>query len=186
MYYFFFKWFLQTILYRPFFKKFGFLSFIGKPVFIRGFRRIEIGNHVHILPNLRIEAVGNNSRIVIQDYVSIAQNVHITAGSDLIIENGASILANVCITDINHHYSAIGVNIRKQPLIIKTTKIGQNSMIGMNSTILAGTVLGKQCIVASNSVVTGKFPDFCVIAGIPARIKKIYNSETQNWEKYNG
>jgi acetyltransferase-like isoleucine patch superfamily enzyme len=183
MYYYFFIWYFRSFFYKPFLKKMGFLSFIGKPLFIRGFRRIQIGNHVHILPNLRIEAVGKKSQIIINDHVAIAQNVHITAGGMLIIENTTSILANVCITDIDHQYTDIDVNIRKQPLIVKKTMIGENCMIGMGAIILAGTILGKQCVVASNSVVRGSFPDYCVIAGSPAKIIKKYNPLTNTWEK---
>jgi acetyltransferase-like isoleucine patch superfamily enzyme len=53
----------------------------------------------------------------------------------------------------------------------------------MGSAIMAGTRLGKQCIVGANSVVKGEFPDYCVIVGAPAKIVKKYNFETQEWEK---
>jgi len=183
MYLYFFFWLLRAIIYKPFFGKMGSLSYIGKPIFIRGFKRIFIGKRVHILPSLRIEVVNSKSRIEIQDDVSIAQNVHITSGGNLIIEKQTTILANVCITNIDHQYSEIDVNNRRQPLVIKETRIGTNCMIGMGSIILAGTCLGKQCIVGSNSVVKGSFPDYCVIAGSPAKIIKCYNSLTKEWER---
>lgn len=66
---------------------------------------------------------------------------------------------------------------------IKETKIGENCFIGIGVAIQAGTILGKQCVVGSNSVVRGEFPDYCVIVGAPARIVKKYNFETQRWEK---
>ena len=50
--------------------------------------------------------------------------------------------------------------------------------------IQSGTILGKQCIVGANSVVRGQFPDYCVIAGNPAKIIKKYNFNTRKWEKY--
>lgn len=184
MFYYFAKWYLRSFLYRLFFKKMGLFSLIGKPILIRGFKKINIGEHVHILPGLRIEAVSKDSKITICDRVAIAQNVHITAGGNLVIGKGASILANVCITDIDHDYSSIDVNIRTQPYIISKTEIGENCMIGFGSVILAGTCLGNQCIVAANSVVRGIFPDFCVIAGSPAKIIKQYNPQTKQWEKY--
>lgn len=51
----------------------------------------------------------------------------------------------------------------------------------MGVAIQAGTILGEQCIVGANSVVRGTFPDYCVIAGVPAKIIKIYNKESGEW-----
>ena len=71
----------------------------------------------------------------------------------------------------------------EQPTIELNTKIGENCFIGFGVAIQAGTILGKQCIVGSNSVVRGTFPDYCVIVGAPARIVKRYNPETKLWQK---
>src|SRR5690606_31540824 len=94
------------------------------------------------------------------------------------------ILANVFITNIDHEYTEIGVHVVKQRIDVKETKIGENCFIGMGAAIMAGTVLGKQCVVGTNSVVKGIFPDYCVIAGSPAKIVKMYNHQTHIWEKY--
>ena len=36
-------------------------------------------------------------------------------------------------------------------------------------------------MVAANAVVKGTFPDNCVIAGLPARVVKHFNEETNKW-----
>lgn len=54
-------------------------------------------------------------------------------------------------------------------------KIGENCFIGMNATLLMGTMLGNNVIVGAGSVVHGTFPDNVVIAGNPAKI--IYTLE---------
>ena len=55
-------------------------------------------------------------------------------------------------------------------------------MIGMNSTILPGVVLGRHCVVGANSVVTkGDYPDYSVLAGVPAKIIKRYDLVTKTW-----
>ena len=52
-------------------------------------------------------------------------------------------------------------------------KIGNNCFIGMNTTILKGTVIGDNVIVGAGSVLTGKeYPPNCVIAGNPAKVIK--------------
>ncbi|AUL94346.1 acetyltransferase [Vibrio vulnificus] len=37
--------------------------------------------------------------------------------------------------------------------------------------------------MAANSVVTKDVPDYCVVAGIPAKIIKRYCLETREWKK---
>ena len=60
-------------------------------------------------------------------------------------------------------------SVAKKPIVI-----GDNSWIGWNVSILKGTKIGKNCIVAAGSVLTGskEFPDNSIIAGNPARVIK--------------
>lgn len=175
-------WILRALLYKPFFGKFGVVSYIGPPIFIKGSKRVFIGKNVRIFPNFRIET-HYNGQIVIEDDVAIGQNVHITSASNLVIGKNSTILANTFITNIDHEYEEIGKHILDQPMKIRETTIGENCFIGMGVAIQAGTILGKQCVVGSNSVVRGEFPDYSVIVGSPAKIVKRYNFESQRWEK---
>lgn len=176
-------WFIRLIIFSPFLGKVKFPSYIGKPVSIEGINKIFIGKRVRIYPNIRLEVHGKHSKLIISDNVGIAQNVHITTGSELTIGKGTTILANVFITDIDHDYTQIDVPILEQKKLIKKTTIGENCFIGSGAAIQAGTILGKQCIVGAHSVVRGEFPDYCVIVGTPARIVKKFNFETNKWEK---
>jgi acetyltransferase-like isoleucine patch superfamily enzyme len=178
-------WALRAILYRPFFKRIGFPSYIGKPIFLSGTRRISIGSRVRIFPNVRMEAVGKG-RIIIEDNCAIGQDFHVTAGGELVIKTGCTISGNVFITDIDHEYREIDVHIMNQTMLISETVIGENCFIGFGARIQAGTRLGRQCIVGTNAVVRGIFPDYSVIAGVPARIIKRYNPKTGNWDKVKG
>ena len=57
-------------------------------------------------------------------------------------------------------------------------------MIGMNSVIQAGVVLGDHVIVGANStIVKGIYPSYCVLVGSPAKIVKIYNEIRKEWVK---
>ena len=51
-----------------------------------------------------------------------------------------------------------------------TIKIGDNVMIGANSTILYDVKIGSQVIVAAGSVVTKDIPDGVIVGGNPAKI----------------
>ncbi|AZA53587.1 acyltransferase [Chryseobacterium sp. G0201] len=177
-------WALRAVVYAPFFGKFGFPGYLGKPLFLMGIKKVFIGKKVRIFPHLRLE-VHRSGTIHIKDDVVISQNVHITSAGNLMIGKSSLILANVFITNIDHDYEEIGKHVVKQEYLVKDTIIGENCYIGMGSAIMAGTILGKQCVVGANSVVRGEFPDYCVIVGAPARIVKKFNPETQKWEKVN-
>lgn len=177
-------WAIRGIIYKFVFKKIGTMSYLGKPIFVKNPKGILIGSKVRIYPGLRIETYGVNGKIIIEENVSIGQNFHITSsGSPLIIGKNSTILGNVFITNIDHEYQQIDKPIFEQNFIQKKTVIGENAFIGYGAAIQAGTVLGKQCIVGTNSVVRGEFPDYCVIVGSPAKIVKKYNFEKNKWER---
>jgi acetyltransferase-like isoleucine patch superfamily enzyme len=176
-------WFLKSFFLKLKFKKIGSISYIAKPTFIYGGSKIVIGNKVRIFPGSRME-VHNNGSIVIDNNVSIGQNLHlISSHEQLKICKDTTISGNVFITNIDHDYTEIGVHMLKQKYIVKTTLIGENCFIGYGAVIQAGTILGRQCVVGANAVVRGNFPDYCVIIGVPAKIVKRYNSKSNIWEK---
>ena len=50
--------------------------------------------------------------------------------------------------------------------------VGDNCWIGANASILQGVTLGNGCVVAAGSVVTRDVPENCLVAGVPAEVKK--------------
>jgi len=176
-------WAARGMAYKVSFGHFGNLSYIGKPIFLSGRRNIFIMDRVRIYPGVRMEAIGKGT-IRICNNTSIGQNFHITSDKEeLVIGQNTTISGNVFITNIDHDYREPDKHIMDQKRIVSTTKIGENCFIGYGASIQAGTILGKQCIVGTNSVVKGIFPDYSVIAGVPARIVKQYNSKTNRWER---
>lgn len=176
-------WHFNLDLKRFTFNKIGFFSYMGPAISLVGQKRISIGNRVRIYPGCRMET-HDNGEIIINDDCSIAQNFHITSSElPLVIGAKTTILGNVFITNIDHEYKNIDQHIMEQPMITKRTEIGENCFIGFGAAIQAGTVLGKQCIVGSNAVVRGEFPDYSVIVGAPAKVVKQYNKETGEWER---
>lgn len=57
--------------------------------------------------------------------------------------------------------------------------IGENSLIGIGSTVLNGAVIGRNCLVGAGTLVTeGKtFPDGSLILGAPARVVRELTGE---------
>jgi acetyltransferase-like isoleucine patch superfamily enzyme len=175
-------------VYKLWFKKIGKGCVVRKPLFLSP-EHITLGDGVIIWNDARIEAVLQQNdqvfspSIEIGTGVSIQQRCHITAASILSIGPNTSILFDVMITDIDHQFQELEIPIGSQPLLVKTTKIGENCFIGSGAKIQAGTILGKHCVVGTNAVVRGEFPDYCVIVGIPAKIIKRYNETTLSWDK---
>lgn len=179
-------WALRSLLLKPFFGKYGLMSYMGKPIFLMGLKNFYFGKRTRIFPGARLES-HNGGIIEIQDNVSIGQNFHCISGENqkLVISKNTTISANVFISNIDHDYREIGKHILEQNIIKKETTIGENSFIGFGAVILPGSKLGKQCIVGANSVVRGEYPDFSVLVGSPAKIVKKYNFDLNIWEKNN-
>ncbi len=175
-----------AILYKPFFKRSGKRNVIIKPLII-SCKSISLGSRILIRNFARVEGVyvyqGQKFEpsIVIEDNVSIEQNLHLTCASNITIGSNTAIAANVTITDINHGYEDVNLPPEQQPLEVSNVVIGSDCKIYNNVVILAGTSLGRHTIVAANSVISGSFPDYCVLAGAPARIIRKYNHQTKSW-----
>lgn len=175
-------WAARAVVYKMTFGRIGNMTYIGRPTFIEGRKNIYIGNRVRVFPGIRMEAIGNGT-IKIGDNTAIEQNVHITSGGGVHIGNDVTIVANVCITNIDHQYEDIDKSVLNQGIKVTDTKIGDGCFIGFGAVIQAGTTLGTHCIVGANAVVRGNFPDYSVIVGVPARIVKRYNAKTGQWVK---
>lgn len=65
--------------------------------------------------------------------------------------------------------------------MIHACTIGDECLIGMNSTVLDGAVLGPRCVVGANALVTKGFeaPEGSVIMGVPGKIVKTLSPEEQ-------
>ncbi|MBI6339843.1 acyltransferase [Proteus sp. PR00224] len=166
-----FFWSIRAILLKPFFGNIGLYSYLGKPIFLLGIKKVFLGRRVRIFPHARIEVHGNG-KLIVEDNISIGQSFHIICSSSTIISEGTLISANVFITDTDHTYENISKPIHEQPTKINNTYIGKNCFIGYGVVIQAGTRLGNNCIVGANSTIKGFFPDNSVIVGSPGRIIK--------------
>lgn len=176
-------WAIRGLVAKLAFKHFGNKSYLGKPLYIEGKKRISVGNRTRIFPGLRIEALGEGS-VKIGSNVVIEQNVHIISMNDeLYIGDDVTIAPNVFITNVNHNYQDVSKSVMEQGHSISKTSIGKGCFIGYGAAIQAGTVLGEHCIVGSNSVVKGVFPDYSVIVGVPGKIIKQYDKISQEWIK---
>ena len=164
---------------------------IKNPCLIEKKDHIYLGKNIFIRDYARIEAVTiyagqvYSPEIIIEDGVSIEQSLHLTCAEKIVIGKNTAIAANVTITDIHHPYDNIDIPIEHQKLRIASVKIGNDCKIYNNVVILQGITIGNHVTIAANSVVTKNIPDYCVAAGVPAKIIKRYNFERKQWERTN-
>lgn len=118
-------------------------------------------------------------------HVIIGDNVRVGIGSVVVgpvkIEEGVALGQNVNVSGFNHGYSDISKNSRSQELSIKETVIGKDALIGSNSAIVAGVVIGEKCQIGAGSVVTKNIPPFSVAVGNPAKVIKRYDENLRKW-----
>lgn len=107
-------------------------------------------------------------------------NGDISIGSDCLIGPRVTILSGSHIaltTDLirlqdESHFKNHG-QYPSQPVCI-----GNDCWLGANAVILPGVSLGTGCVVGANAVVTRSFPEYSVIAGVPARLIRTRSSTT--------
>lgn len=77
-----------------------------------------------------------------------------------------------------------GENLNSTENISKSRKIeiGNHVWVGMRATILYHTKIEDGCIIGAMSLVKNRFPNNCIIAGIPAKVRR----KNVSWSDKNG
>lgn len=174
------RWWVKVFL-NPFIHK------KGKNSLIRKRTRMDIlpFNNFSLGSNSTIEdfSVINNG----MGGVTIGDGTRVGISNTIIgpvtIGNNVIIAQNVVVSALNHGYADITTPIRLQACSTSEVTIGDDSWIGANAVITSGVRIGKHVVVAAGSVVTKSTPDFCIVAGNPAKIIKIYDPTQAAWVK---
>lgn len=183
--------FLRAFLHRRLI-----LFFIDRDVRISQWKNLQIGKRVRVLFGSTLSAGGRG--IVLHDNVKIGRYsiVEVVMGrsqSRSIIE----LKEGVAVGDYCYLGGAGGLVIGKNTITGQYVSfhpenhvwsnntpgklngvtrqgisIGENCWIGAKATILDGSTIGNNSIIAAGSVVKGEFPDNVLIAGVPAKVKR--------------
>jgi lipopolysaccharide O-acetyltransferase len=165
---------------------------IRRPIYIRGRQYIDFGRRLTTGRGCRIDAFSSKAYqkplIRFGSDVQINDYVHIAAVESVTICNHVLIASKVFISDHNHGvYSGDGLHSSpdtaptSRPLSSAPVVIEENVWIGESASILHGVTIGRGTIIGANSVVNRSLPAYCIAAGAPARIVKIYNFATGRW-----
>ena len=133
---------------------------------------VSMGFHTHIELTGSLRLLGQGMKI--GNNVGLGSHGYYGSGAGFVEIGNDTIFGNyVSLHPENHNYSDKEIPIRLQGVNSKGgIKIGNNCWIGAKVTILDGTVIGDNCIVAAGAVVKGVFPDNVIIGGIPAKVIK--------------
>ena len=117
--------------------------------------------------------IGNNTRIGLGNVII----------GPVIIGNNVIMAQNIVVSGLNHNYQNVAIPISLQGETVNAITIEDDCWIGANVVITAGVTIGKHSVVAGGAVVTKSIPPFCVAVGNPAKVIKLYNSTTKNWDR---
>jgi acetyltransferase-like isoleucine patch superfamily enzyme len=156
----------------------NFVAFLKKPFMVYGFfnsAEKKFFNKTRISSSAKLS---DKKKIDIKNNVWIGHYCLLDGIGGIRIGEGVNIASHTCIYTHSSENSIrllgekfIEIPAEKRPgYVIASVNIGEYTFIGTSSVILAGTSIGKGCIIGAGSVVKGDFPDYSVIVGNPAKI----------------
>lgn len=147
-------------------------------------KALIIGNNVTIGPNatFHIQKYNGDAKVTIGNNVFINRGFFLDCNeSNIFIGEYCTIGCDVTFLGTNHDINDVEGNYAK--LIDKPITLGGGCWLGTRVIVLPGVTLGKGCIVGAGSIVTKSFPDYCMLAGNPAKIIKRYDLNKKEWIK---
>lgn len=164
--------------------RFGQRSRVVRPVGIERPDRIFIDDDVFVAPatGLQVYDRSDAGRLEIGRGCKIGRFNHIYAYGLVRLEEKVLTANGVYISDNTHAFEDIGLPVMDQPVeALAATVIGAGSWIGHNAVVF-GASIGRQCVIAANSVVNRDIPDFSVVVGVN-RIVRRYDAEKGAWRR---
>ncbi|HGJ9434679.1 TPA: 2,3,4,5-tetrahydropyridine-2,6-dicarboxylate N-acetyltransferase [Streptococcus pneumoniae] len=123
--------------------------------------------------------IGDNAVIMMGAVINIGAEIGAEIGAGTMIDMGA-ILGGRAIVGKNSHVGAGAVLAGViEPASAEPVRVGDNVLIGANAVVIEGVQIGSGSVVAAGAIVTQDVPENVVVAGVPARIIKEIDAQTQ-------
>jgi acetyltransferase-like isoleucine patch superfamily enzyme len=131
---------------------------------------VRFESEIFISPLCGFKAFGN--KISIGKHVHFSQNSFINGRGGVEIGQDSLFGPNVVLMTTNHVFTDVNTPIRLQGVQSAAIKVENNVWLGSNVLVMPGVTIKTGAVVAAGAVVTKDIPEFCVAAGIPAKVIK--------------
>lgn len=132
-----------------------------------------VPNSLHIFPPFYTD-FGKN--IHLGEHVFINACCHFQDHGGITIGDGCQIGHNVVFATLNHGIQPTD----RQHTYPSPIVVGKNVWIGSNATICPGVIIGDNAIIAAGAVVTHDIQPNTIVGGVPAKLIRQINEETEN------
>jgi acetyltransferase-like isoleucine patch superfamily enzyme len=139
-----------------------------------GKQYVRIGKSVIIGRNS--ELITHGGHISLGSNVFIGPNCQVQGKGGVVIGNGCKIAAGCFISSSDHDISNIEFGSLERENSAQVT-ISENVWVGANVTITKGVNIGNNSVIAAGSVVIRDVPANCLVAGVPAEIKRYLSDD---------
>jgi acetyltransferase-like isoleucine patch superfamily enzyme len=147
------------------------MVFLGRGVELSarpGYGRLEIGRWVHLGDHTRLRAHEGTLRV--GDKCVVGRDSTVNCYLDVELGAGTLVSDWVYVGDFDHATGDVERPIKDQGLSKSPVRIGPGSWLGVKSSVLRGTWIGRGSVLAAHAVARGRYPDLAVIAGVPGRV----------------
>jgi putative colanic acid biosynthesis acetyltransferase WcaF len=151
-------------------------KFFGLKSILYRLAGVKTGKNVRICSSARFLGIG---QLEIGDNTWIGHNVLIISSSCVKIGCNVDIAPNVYIGTGSHKITYEGDKVAGKGYNAAIS-IGNGCWLCVNSTILPQVTIGQNTLVAAGAVVTKDTPSYSMVAGIPAKVTKKFNSSNED------
>lgn len=130
---------------------------------------VFLENNVYVGHDTLLKGYHRNTMHIHRD-CWIGQGCFFHSAGGLDIGAGTGIGPGVRILTSTHQETSTEAPIMAGRLLLAPVFIGEGSDIGVGAVILPGVRIGRGVQVGAGAVVAEDLPDFCVAAGVPARV----------------
>lgn len=122
-------------------------------------------------------------RLIIGDSVLIGRGSMLSSGGRLEIASFNLFAPRVYVSNVDHTSQDPYLPYLEQPVTTdRSLTVEENCWLGINAVITGALTVGRGSIIAAGAVVRHDVPPMSVVAGVPAKVLKMYNPESGEWE----
>jgi acetyltransferase-like isoleucine patch superfamily enzyme len=162
---------MRRAIWRAACRSFGHGVRIAPGVGFKHLETLEIGNSVFIGAGAYLQGRFDGT-CRIGDHVWIGPQAYFDA-RDLVLEEYVGWGPGARVLGSEHTGVPVHVPIIQTDLLIKPVVVRRGADIGTGAVLLPGVTVGEGAIVGAGAVVTRDVPDFAIVAGVPARVKRL-------------